>query len=174
MVARDEKGDLGEKQAEETTSSRLSASPAKTLQDETRSENAISPRPSQHTSNLQSDSEYRYSHVDCIEWSAYAARPRNSQHTVCRINVAVMSTQYCSSAPFLCQPINGATHAAGNRETGLRVSHDQICCIGAIVSAFLPQLVSHQEAGSAVQQTILLYRKEHDSIIEPPPPLAML
>jgi hypothetical protein len=44
--------------------SRLSESPAKTLQDKRRSEDAVSPRPSQHTGNLQSDPECRYSHVE--------------------------------------------------------------------------------------------------------------
>jgi lipocalin len=53
-------------------------SPAKTMQDKNRSEDAVSPRTSQHTASLQSDCEYRYSHVGCIEWHAHAARPRNS------------------------------------------------------------------------------------------------
>jgi hypothetical protein len=58
--------------------SQPSASPAKTMQDKTRTEDAVSPRSSQHTSNLHSDSDYRYSHGDCPEWHAYAARPRTS------------------------------------------------------------------------------------------------
>jgi hypothetical protein len=104
--------------------------------------------------------------------TVYSGMPTRPGHVTLSIlvvafNVAVMSklmrghsTQYRSSAPFLCQLINGATHAAGNRETGLEVSHDQFCCIGAIVSACLLQLLLQQEAGSAVQQTILLYRKK--------------
>jgi hypothetical protein len=108
-----------------TTLSKPSARPAKTMQDKTRSEDAVSPRTSQHTASLLSDSEYRYNHVDCIEWL-----PTRPGHVTLSISfvaliVAVMSTQHCSSAPCLGQPINGATHTAGNREMGLKVSHDQ-------------------------------------------------
>ena len=105
---------------------------ARPRQRQTRQEakDAVSPRTSRHTGSPQSDSDYRYSHVGCIEWLAYAARTRNARYTVCRVNVVVvMATQYCSPAPCLGQPINGATHAAGNREMGLKVSHDQYCCI---------------------------------------------
>ena len=105
---------------------------ARPRQRQTRQEakDAVSPRTSRHTGSPQSDSDYRYSHVGCIEWLAYAARTRNARYTVCRVNVVVvMATQYCSPAPCLGQPINGATHAAGNREMGLKVSHDHDCCI---------------------------------------------
>jgi hypothetical protein len=110
-------------------SSKPSASLAKTMQDKTRSEDTVSPRTSQHTTSLQSDSEYRYSHVYCIEWL-----PTRPGHVTLSISfvaliVAVMSTQYHCPAPCLGQPINGATHPAENREMGLKVSHDQYCGI---------------------------------------------
>ena len=105
---------------------------ARPRQRKTRQEakDVVSPRTSQHTGSPQSDPDYRYGHAGCVEWLAYAARTRNARYTVCRVNVVVvMATQYCSPAPCLGQPINGATHAAGNREMGLKVSHDQYCCI---------------------------------------------
>ena len=117
---------------------------ARPRQRQTRQEakDAVSPRTSRHTGSPQSDSDYRYSHVGCIEWLAYAARTRNARYTVCRVNVVVaMATQYCSPAPCLGQPINGATHAAGNREMGLNVSHDQYChivdCFSLLTAAVL-------------------------------------
>ena len=117
---------------------------ARPRQRQTRQEakDAVSPRTSRHTGSPQSDSDYRYSHVGCIEWLAYAARTRNARYTVCRVNVVVvMATQYCSPAPCLGQPINGATHAAGNREMGLNVSHDQDCyivdCFSLLTAAVL-------------------------------------
>jgi hypothetical protein len=65
--------------------------------------------------------------------------------------VAVMSTQYCSSAPCLGQPINGATHTAGNREMGLKVSHDQYRGI-VKVSALLTAAVLPCRRKQAVQR----------------------
>ena len=130
----------------------------------------VSPRTSQHTGSPQSDPDYRYGHAGCVEWLAYAARTRNARYTVCRVNVVVaMATQYCSPAPCLGQPINGATHAAGNREMGLNVSHDQYCyivdCFSLLTAAVL--------AVRSWQCSTMDHPIEGHNIIAEPP-LAML
>jgi hypothetical protein len=87
--------------------------------------------------------------------TVYSGMPTRPGHVTLSISfvaliVAVMSTQYCSSAPGLGQPINGATHTAGNREMGLKVSHDQDRgIVNRFSFAYCGRPSLPQEAGSA-------------------------
>jgi hypothetical protein len=83
--------------------------------------------------------------------------PTRPGHVTLSILLVALMWQSCPRntappAPFLCQPIDGSTRAAGSREMGLRVSHDRHSTLldCQFVSACLLRPSLQQKAGSAI------------------------